>query len=72
MPNLSETFARNLRAAREQRGLTQEQLAARAGMHRTFVGAVERGDRNASLRTVQRLADALDVEPQALLDPDPS
>ncbi len=69
MPNLSETFARNLRAARGQRGLTQEQLAACAGMHRTFVGAVERGDRNASVRTVQRLADALGVEPQPLLDP---
>lgn len=70
VPTLPEVFARNLRALREQRELTQEQLAELAGMHRTFVGAVERGDRNASLRTVQRLATALDVEPHRLLDPD--
>ncbi len=67
MPDLPETFARNLRRLRMEQGLTQEELAARAGMHRTFIGAVERGDRNASLRTVQRLADALGVEPQVLL-----
>ena len=69
MPDLPETFARNLRHIRTEQGLTQEELAERAGMHRTFIGAVERGDRNASLRTVQRLADALGVEPQTLLAP---
>ena len=67
MADLPETFARNLRRIRTEQGLTQEELAARAGVHRTFIGAVERGDRNASLRTVQRLADALGVEPQRLL-----
>lgn len=47
--------------------MSQEVLAAHAGLHRTYVGAVERGERNITLATLQRIADALAVDPVSLL-----
>lgn len=60
-------FARNLRAQRLARGLSQEELADRAGIHRTYVGSVERGERNVSIENMDRLAVALGVELAMLL-----
>jgi transcriptional regulator with XRE-family HTH domain len=59
----------NVRALRKRRGLSQEQFAEILGLHRTYVGGVERGERNLTLRSVERLADRLGVEPLALLRP---
>jgi transcriptional regulator with XRE-family HTH domain len=64
--NLCKSFAANVRAARETRGLSQKQLGQLAGLHRTFVGAVERSERNISIYNIGRLADALGVEPMEL------
>jgi transcriptional regulator with XRE-family HTH domain len=55
-------FGGRLRALRRQAGLSQEELADRAGLHRTYVSSVERGRRNISLATIHSLADALGIE----------
>jgi transcriptional regulator with XRE-family HTH domain len=61
-------FGLRVRSLRERGGISQEALADRAGLHRTYVGSVERGERNISLANIHRLADALGVAPSELLD----
>ena len=58
-PDVRERFGDAVRARREELGLTQEDLADRAGIHRTYVSDVERGTRNVSLVNIERLAAAL-------------
>ncbi|BAL94035.1 helix-turn-helix domain-containing protein [Rubrivivax gelatinosus] len=62
-------IARHVRRLRVLRGLSQERLAELADLHRTYVGAVERGERNVSVATVERLATALGVDVSELLRP---
>lgn len=57
----------NLRRIRKAAGFSQESFGQHIGWHRTFVGAVERGERNLTLRTVERLCQQLDVHPFDLL-----
>ena len=64
-----ERFARNLKSARSARGVSQEFLAADAGLHRTYIGSVERGERNVSIDNMERLATALDMDIVDLLQP---
>jgi transcriptional regulator with XRE-family HTH domain len=65
--DLQSVVGQNLRRLRRQMGFSQESFGEHVGWHRTFVGAVERGERNLTLRTVERLADQLNVHPLALL-----
>jgi transcriptional regulator with XRE-family HTH domain len=62
-----KAFGRNVRKLRMQKGLSQEKLADICGLHRTYVGGIERGERNLGLRNVVCLAKALEVPPSELL-----
>ena len=64
---LQKIVGTNLRLLRQQRGTSQEKLAEELGVHRTYMGSLERGERNLSLRSVERLAKSLGVEPLELL-----
>ena len=61
-------FAGNVRRLRTERGLSQEELAEAAGVHRTYVGMLERGEKNVTIYNIERIARALDVRPASLLD----
>lgn len=63
-------LGRNIRACREARGLTQEQLALDAGMKRSYVSELERGLRNPTVRAIGRLARALNIDASELLRAD--
>jgi transcriptional regulator with XRE-family HTH domain len=63
-------FAIRVRALRLLRGLSQEKLAELAGIHRTYLGGIELGLRNPSLRNIARIARALGVPPNELLQQD--
>ena len=60
-------FGARIRAARKNLGLSQEELAHVADLDRTYVGSVERGERNVSLDNIYRLAKALGAMPQDLI-----
>ena len=60
-------LGRAVRLQRQQLGITQEELAWRADMHRTYVADIERGGRNVTLRSVSHLASALEVSVADLL-----
>jgi len=68
--DLQRTFGENLRAYRKSKGLSQEAFADVLDIHRTYMGGIERGERNLTLRTVEKIAVKLDLEPLVLLTPD--
>jgi transcriptional regulator with XRE-family HTH domain len=63
-------FATHLRATRLAQNLSQEELADICGLHRTYVGSVERGERNISIDNMERIAAALNVNLTELLNGD--
>lgn len=65
--DLQRAVGRNLRTYREAKNLSQEAFADVLGVHRTYMGGVERGERNLTLKSVERIAERIGVEPLALL-----
>lgn len=61
-------FGERVRALRESKGYSQEEFAAHASVHRTYMGGIERGERNPTLTTICKIAAALAVAPARLLD----
>ena len=61
-------FGEQVRRLRKAKGLSQEQLAELAGLHRNYIGGIERGERNVALLNIVRLARALKVSPSYLLE----
>lgn len=59
-------FGVTVRHLRQRAGFSQEELADRCGLHRTYIGSVERGERNVSLRNIHAIARALSVSPSEL------
>lgn len=57
-----------MRVLREERGYSQEELAERAGLHRNYVGGIERGERNVALENIGKLAKALSIRSRDLFD----
>ena len=59
-------FGDNVKRLRKAKGWSQEDLAKRAKLHRTYIGSIERSERNVSLINIERIANALDVKIRAL------
>ena len=58
----------NVKKYRNERGLSQEELAFESGLHRTYVSGVERGIRNPTVVIIEKIADALNVDPSKLIE----
>lgn len=65
--SLNKIFADNLRKKRKEKNLSQEELADLCELHRTYIGSVERGERNITLSTLERIADSLNIDVCELL-----
>jgi transcriptional regulator with XRE-family HTH domain len=72
MSSILATIGSNVKFYRKKLGLSQEQLADLADLHRTYVGSVERGERNISALNIEKLAVVLGVEPANLLESKPN
>ena len=68
--SLRLVFARNIRLVRVHAGISQEQMAADAGLDRAFVGTLERGQRNISIDNIELLCEAMGESPHDLLNPE--
>lgn len=64
----NKCLATNIRTLRQKHGWSQEDFADRCGLHRTYVGAIERGERNVTLNTLDSIADAFGISAAQLLD----
>lgn len=64
---LREIVAANVRKERLRKGLSQEALADLSRLHRTYIGSIERGERNVSIDNIEKIAKALSVNPADLL-----
>lgn len=65
--SILEVFGQNVRRLRLEQGLSQEQLADKTGLHRTYIGMIERAEKNITLCNIEKLANALGVKVSELM-----
>jgi len=65
--NILVQFGNKVRELRKQKKFSQEELAQKTGLHRTYISDIERGNRNVSLENIKKIANALDVRMDFLL-----
>jgi len=65
--DIIKIVAANIKTYRHKLGYSQEKLAELSGLHRTYIGSVEREERNLSLLNLKKISDALEIKPEALL-----
>lgn len=68
MADIQKKFGDKLRELRKQKGLSQEDLALKSGLHRTYISDIERGSRNLSLKNIEKIAKALELATKSLLE----
>ena len=68
MKDINQIVRENIRRVRIEKGLTQEKLALKTGLHRAYIGQVERGDRNIGLTNLDKIAKALNVNLKDMID----
>ena len=67
MTNIQAKFGQKVKEIRKEKGFSQEDLATKSGLHRTYISDIERGDRNVSLKNVEKIAKALNIPIDYLL-----
>ena len=67
MTNIKKQLGKKIKELRLCAGYSQEELASKAGLHRTYMSDIERGERNVSVENIKKIADALNVDPSELL-----
>jgi transcriptional regulator with XRE-family HTH domain len=67
MSNINKDVGFNIRTIRQESGISQEKLAALAGLHRAYVGQIERGEKNIGLKNLEKIAKALKVNIKDML-----
>jgi transcriptional regulator with XRE-family HTH domain len=67
MGDINKEVGFNIRRIREERGLSQEELGAVAGLHRAYIGQIERGEKHVGLKNLERIANALNVNIRVLV-----
>lgn len=65
--SLRQVFAKNVKALRAERGWSQDELAAQSGLHRAYVGIIERCEKSVTLDTVEKIANAFSVPVHEML-----
>jgi transcriptional regulator with XRE-family HTH domain len=68
LAEINKEVGKKIRLLREKQGLTQEVLAFEAGVHRAYIGQIERGEKNLGLINLQKIAHALKLNPSKLLN----